>query len=1227
MKQLSPEGRVWRDRYFQELAAFGASGMRDAEALENAAQSLEFLLQRDPEAGAFVQRLSMQAAMISRNGQQDLMVRLANNGLMAGITQYSDDPEVCDRANGLLLLLITEARLNAGDRTAGIQALKRLKDIPLGSEPIDRWIKGLQHYFSGRFEEDILERYKACAVYTEAIDHLRSLMESDSVFLQQWVDLVYGPEMQEGASDQQKFAVPLLELKDKYVRSCCGLVRCQDVLGDEARQRKNALAALEALDQTGLSMSIDPFSFISVLSWLPGHEGRQQAERLLAHIGKNRMEWEVAVKTGIAVSINREGQFREAAGLAFEAQRQAGQLTSSIASVFTSGLLTEITHLHKADNAHSFADYFLKALALAVYKDPTVWANPYYRSLFERPVLIVLENMLEEYSTTGDRKKSVELSILLDAARAGTAADFQRFMEGYAGMEDMGGEVRAGMELARDTLGRIYAALPPGALALVLQPLADGMGFLMISRAWEQREWVVSGNEYRTLVAQLQEAAGESLKELQVTAAISPDLLTDAGAALFNGLPPDVRNAMGRHETLLLIPDYSSDGGVVPFELMYDGTSFVGEEIVIARYISLKHLARSLDAAAPQPGQGRALVTPITDATNLEADRLESAGPECEAIVQLLRASKYDIPDVAQQLTPAYYTDRMSFLDILHIAAHGESEEGDEWLLLPNDEKFYVDDLYVRKQRSLPFVYLNTCHLGFTRYLGAGIRRGFAFNLIEAGAPAVIANTIETLDSQTARLSIGFYRRALTMPVGEALKKNRRDMLNKGVSPVIWGSAVLLGDPYFRLPDPGKGQWQVTQANVSVRLLDAFLDFGSVDRNSVWQEAVGELGAGYNPRLEASMLLLQAVEGYENTDEEEKARLSAQLIRLADMLDHLPAKAYFRLIEFQRLEEAGEHKEAYAAAKDLILYLEALSSASEKWGALLRQVQAKKKRFELAFEGRSPTILGPGSQQSDEVLAAALDTIYSAQEQDAVYDEVALRDERTSGDMVWNAIVLGHGSRLEDSRETIAFARQLCRKLIYAKTLAAAAAKDAPRLVAGMLRWLWSVQNLSYLAPEMAEGQSGTFTAFIADVNQRWVSAMDQPWYELLSGLELELNEGLARLDALPYDEFYDHLDAIFEKFTGSSIQALEDIRKDYPDSFPVCSAYIAGMITDRNDYSYVDGSIPETMQKKMDDLYYKISDNQKADFQGYLFKGYETVRNRAFSDIDKWRMGSGTRN
>jgi len=1225
MKQLSPEGRVWRDRYFQELTAFGASGMRDGEALENAAQSLEFLLQRDPEAGAFVQRLSMQAAMISRNGQPDIMVRLANNGLMAGIIQYSDDPESCERANGLLLLLITEARLNAGDRTAGIQALKRLKDLPPRSEPIDRWIKGLQFYFSGRFEEDILEKYKACAAYKQAIEHLRTLVENDSIFLQQWVDLVYGPEMQDGASDQQKFAVPLLELKDKYVKSCFGLVRCQDVYGDDSVQQTNALAALEALEQTGLSMSIDPFSLISVLSWLPVQEGRQQAGRLLARIVKNKMEWEVAVKTGIATSISREGQFREAASLAFEAQQQAGRITSSIASVFTSGLLTVVTHIHKAENARSFADYFLKALALAVYKDPAVWTNPYYRSLFERPLLVVLENMLEEYSPTADKKKSVELSILLDGARAGTAPDFQVFMEGYAGMEN--GEVEAGMELARDTLGRIYAALPPGALALLLQPLADGMGFLMMSSAWEQPVWLVSGNEYRTLVNQLQEAVSGSLKELQVKPDISPDLLTNAGAALLNGLPPGVRNAISHHDTLLLIPDYSSDGGVVPFELMHDGTSFVGEELVIARYISLRHLARSLDAVVHQPGQGRALVTPITDAANPEADRLESAGPECEEIIRLLRTSKYDIPSLAQQLTPAYYTDRMSFLDILHIAAHGESEEGDEWLLLPNDEKFYVDDLYVRKQRSLPFVYLNTCHLGFTRYLGAGVRRGFAFNLIEAGAPAVIANTIETLDAQTARLSMGFYRRALSMPVGEALKETRRDMLSRFVSPVTWGSAVLFGDPYFQLPNPAKGQWQAPQANISVRLLDAFLGFDAVDRSAVWQEAASELGTGYNPRLEASMLLLQAVEGYENTEEEEKALLSAQLIRLADMLDHLPAMAYFRLMEFQRLEEAGEHKEAYAAAKDLLLYLSALAPGSEKWGAVLREVQAKKKRFELAFEGRSPTILGPRSQESDELLAAAVDTIYSAQEQDAVYSEVTLRDERTSGDMIWNAIVLGHGSRLEDSRETIAFARQLCRKLIYAKALAAEAAKDAPRMVGGMLRWLWSVQNLSYLAPEMAEGQSGAFTAFIADVNRRWVSAMDQPWYALLSGLELELNEGLARLDALPYDEFCDQLDPILEKLAGSATQALEHIRKNYPDSFPVCSAYIAGMITDRNDYSYVDGSIPETMQKKMDDLYYKISDNQEADFQGYLFKGYESVRNRDLSDIDKWRMGSNTRN
>jgi len=1242
MEQLSPEGRVWLDKYFQELGAFSASGLTDFGALGNAAQALEFLLQRSPGAGAFVQRLSTQAAMISRNGRPDIMIRFADNGLAASVTYYSDNPTAVGRVNALLLLLIAEARLNADERTKGIQALNKIKNTALGNDPIDDYLRGIEGYFSARFEEEIQEKHKAVEAYTQAIALLGPLLQDktrQAAFLADWAELVYGPEMQGGTPEQQQ-AVPMLELKSKLTQSGFGLVRCQDVLTDATLQHTNALQALDLLEQTGLTISVDPFSLISVLSWLPEAEGRQQEARLLALVGDNKPDWHVAIQTGIAAGLHRVGNFKEAASLAFEAQQLANKDTSSIASVFTSGLLTVITHVHKAKNARPYADYFQKALALAVFKNPAVWRDPYYRSLFEQPLLAVIENMLRDFPTATDNLQSIQLSILLDATKTGETPDFQIFMEAYAGMRGKSGKAVEGIQLADDSLGRVQVALPVGALAMLVQPLAEGTGFLLLSASWQRPVWVTAGREWAGSVTLLQETVGESLEDLQLLGNADPGPLAEAGEALFAALPPEVQAAIGQHETLLLIPDYSADGGVLPFELLPIDGKFLGAEKVLARYISLRHLARSLDAGRRPPHQGRALITPIMDATSLEADRLLSAGPECAAIAELLGAAKYEIPVVdPAQLTPGYYTDRLSFLDVLHIAAHGESQEGDEWLLLPGEARFVVDDLDVRKQRSLPFVYLNTCHLGFTRYLGAGVRRGFAFNLIEAGAPAVIANTIETLDEETARLSIGFYRQALTMPVGEALRETRRDLLGKGVSPIIWGSALLFGDPFYALPVPSVGaqpgdvpisvnpfspRVSLFQPGLAYRLLDVFAGFGVEDKEAVWTQVIEVLDYVYNPLLEASMSLLQAGEEWGELPEDQKAAMSVQLIRLADKLDHMPAMASFRLTEFQRLQDVGAYREAHVAAEELILYLDALAIGDEKWGQVLTQIRAQKKRLELAFEGRSPSFHGPRTAESDAVLTAAVDTIYSAQEKSALYAQVALREEHSAADMVWNAIVLGHGGRFEDARETMEFVRELSRKLVAAGALPTTMPSHAPRLLAGMLKYCWSVQNLSYLAPEIATGQAGTVMALLADINAHWDEVLQSPAGAKLAAFEAELDKQLVFLDELAWEEIYTHLDVAFDGLAAAAKQVLAEIQKEYPVGHPLCSAYLSGLIIDKNVFSYLGGSVPEDMQKKMDDLYWAISADQERDFWAYLVKGYEGERNKALSDVERWWMGGG---
>jgi hypothetical protein len=48
---------------------------------------------------------------------------------------------------------------------------------------------------------------------------------------------------------------------------------------------------------------------------------------------------------------------------------------------------------------------------------------------------------------------------------------------------------------------------------------------------------------------------------------------------------------------------------------------------------------------------------------------------------------------------------------------------------------------------------------------------------------------------------------------------------------------------------------------------------------------------------------------------------------------------------------------------------------------------------------------------------------------------------------------------------------------------------------------------------------------------------------------------------------------------------------------------------------------VPEDLQKGMDRLYVTVSRDQETDFRFWLWKGFETVRNKALTDVERWTM------
>jgi len=118
------------------------------------------------------------------------------------------------------------------------------------------------------------------------------------------------------------------------------------------------------------------------------------------------------------------------------------------------------------------------------------------------------------------------------------------------------------------------------------------------------------------------------------------------------------------------------------------------------------------------------------------------------------------VPDVDDEhLTSLQLLDALELADFIHIAAHGEIGVGRQAVVLPLGKRLSVEDLEQRNGTIRGGVFLNTCALAQTQYLGAGVSRGIANALSLSGAPFVIANLLPVQDLGAARLAADFYKR------------------------------------------------------------------------------------------------------------------------------------------------------------------------------------------------------------------------------------------------------------------------------------------------------------------------------------------------------------------------------------------------------------------------------------------------------------------------------------
>jgi CHAT domain-containing protein len=772
---------------------------------------------------------------------------------------------------------------------------------------------------------------------------------------------------------------------------------------------------------------------------------------------------------------------------------------------------------------------------------------------------------------------------------------------------------------AIDRLQRIAHGIQrrQGTLGLVVQACDDATLFLCISADGSPP---IAGHfadaAYRTTSRALARLAAQGL-----SAPGDPAEIAAAARAVFDALPPAVRQQIDRHHTILVAPDFRANEDSVPFELIHDGTAFLGIAKVISRVASLRDMAGAVEAVSTTVRTRRAL---ITSAPRVEGHPpLQFAEDERARVTEAFQSRGWDAPPItADRLTPQFFLDRLKYVALLHVAAHGQATAGTEALILPQGERLTADDLLKKRFPTMPMVYLNTCLLAQTRYLGGGVGRGIAHTLFELGAPAVIANMSPVYDKVATDLSEAFYRHAVANPVGEALRLARGELSAADVPPSLWGATVLIGDPARRL-DPSRNE---ESHDVVAELLNAYMPEGSeLDRTAAYSRTLELVGSDEgNVRAVAGLGFVQAASRLSAVETREDEEALDLMIEIASELHHLPAMAMMRTVKATHLTRSGVNDDRTRSEIDrAVMALDALQGTGATWDRLKEQLLARKKAMNLSAEGLQRQYQGGWSAADKRGADAMLDIMAAVQQaQESERGVVGMRSaERTLQDVTHNAIVIGWPGRFEDMREAAAYVTTLVSKLVQRGFIPAAAQPSAEVVLTGVLHDLWGRQHSVGLQPDLVEGWSNTLAEATRDVAREWAEPEMSRWQERLAEFNEHLEETLAFLEASSYEELYAHLDTRFQTLATEATRLLEDIAKSHPDALAASYGWLVGTIVRRNTYSPLDGSVPEDIDNRMKKLASDLWTSGERCMARYLVDGFAAVRNREWDELERWRL------
>ena len=140
-------------------------------------------------------------------------------------------------------------------------------------------------------------------------------------------------------------------------------------------------------------------------------------------------------------------------------------------------------------------------------------------------------------------------------------------------------------------------------------------------------------------------------------------------------------------------------------------------------------------------------------------------------------------------------------------------------------------------------------------------------------------------------------------------------------------------------------------------------------------------------------------------------------------------------------------------------------------------------------------------------------------------------------------------------------------------------------------------------------------------VKKDWSPPAGAPWFDVVGTFPHKVDEVLAYIHSLAYEEVYQHLDGQFRGLLKHAKDMLTWVSKEHPDALGGCAAYLMGTFVVKNTFSPWDGSVPEDIGKRMSSVFHALSMSGEAYLQDQLWKGFQSAREHKLDELDRWRM------